>query len=303
MKFYALFLIWLVIFSTGHSAETAPAKPTPKGPNYAGKIAQGLKPTRSVVYKKIAGQELRLELFEPPPSSTANPKRVGFILIHGGGWTSGAPRAMYPFTDWAAKQGMVGISVQYRLYKPNTENTVAQCVQDARSAIRYIREHAVELGIDPQRLVVGGASAGGHLAVATALFDQFDAPGESTSVSCTPDALVLFSPVIDTSAEGYGQKKIGADWRALSPAHQVRKNLPPTLLFHGTGDTTTPFKGAVLFHEAMLAAGNRCDLISVEGAQHTYMFKDATLYERSQTEIQAFLVSIGFLPPAAASRS
>jgi len=185
--------------------------------------------------------------------------------------------------------------VQYRLYKPKTENTVFQCVQDARSAVRHVREHAAEFGIDPGRIAVCGASAGGHLAAAAALF-PFDEPGENTATSCRPDALVLLSPVIDTSARGYGQAKIGAEWRRLSPAHQVRPGLPPTLLLHGSGDATTPYQGAVLFRDAMAAAGNRCDLVTVEGAQHTYMFKDAALYAESQAQVGAFLASLGFLP-------
>jgi len=101
---------------------------------------------------------------------------------------------------------------------------------------------------------------------------------------------------IDTSAGGYGQAKIGAEWRRLSPAHQVRPGLPPTLLLHGSGDATTPYQGAVLFRDAMAAAGNRCDLVTVEGAQHTYMFKDAALYAESQAQVGAFLASLGFLP-------
>ena len=129
----------------------------------------------------------------------------------------------------------------------------------------------------PQKIAVNGASAGGHLAAATAMFD-FDEAGEDVSVSCVPNALMLFSPVIDTSKEGYGNAKAGERWEELSPAHKVRPAMPPTILFHGTADTTTPFKGAQLFHDAMLRTGNRSELVKVEGAIHTYMFKDAALY-------------------------
>src|SRR5439155_382516 len=128
--------------------------------------------------------------------------------------------------------------------------TVFDCVKDARSAVRYVRAHAGELGIDPQNIIVSGGSAGGHLAVATAIFSGVDEVGEDTSVSPVPNALVLLFPVIDTSKEGYGNAKIGERWKELSPAHNVRSGLPPTIIFHGTGDTTCPFKGAQMFHDA-----------------------------------------------------
>jgi acetyl esterase/lipase len=190
---------------------------------------------------------------------------------------------------------MVGISVEYRLYKPGGPATVLDCIRDARSAVRYVRAHAAELGVDPRKIVINGASAGGHLAAATAMFDGIENKGEDLAVSCVPQALVLFSPVIDTSPEGYGNAKAGAGWKAISPAHQVRKGLPPTLVFHGTDDTTTPFKGAQLFHDEMLRAGNRCELVVQQGAGHTYMFKDAALYEDTLKRLDGFLRETGLL--------
>jgi acetyl esterase/lipase len=125
-------------------------------------------------------------------------------------------------------------------------------------------------------------------------------PGENTGTSCVPDALILFSPVIDTSADGYGQAKVGPRWQELSPAHRVRPGMPPTLLCHGTADATTPFKGAVDFDQAMRAAGNRCELVAVKGEQHTYMMKDAALYARTQAQTRTFLLSTGILLPVKA---
>jgi len=194
--------------------------------------------------------------------------------------------------------GFVAVAVQYRLYKPNSDVSVFECVKDARSAVRYVRAHAAELGIDPAKIVVSGSSAGGHLAAATALL-PFDEEGEDTAISCAPNAMILFSPVIDTSKAGYGNAKIGDRWEELSPAHQVRPGVPPAIVFHGTADTTTPYKGAQLFLEAMQRAGNRCELITVEGSGHTYMFKDLALYAETLQKVDAFLASLGFVPPAA----
>jgi acetyl esterase/lipase len=208
---------------------------------------------------------------------------------------------MYPFaSDFATRHGMVGISIQYRLHKRGngkSGTTVFDCVKDARSAVRYARGHATELGIDPARIVVSGSSAGGHLAASTALFGGVNEEGEDTTVSSRPDAMILLFPVIDTSAEGYGQEKIGKRWRELSPLHHVQPGLPPTLIFHGTGDTTTPFKGAKLFHEAMLAAGNRSELDVNEGGNHGYLMTEEKLYEDTLTKSVAFLRSLKFIHP------
>ncbi len=274
--------------------KTQLAASAPKPPIYTAQLSKDMKPTRQVVYKKVADRDLNLEIFEPAGMKPGD-KRPCFVAIHGGGWTSGSPRSMYAFTDHCAKLGMVAISVQYRLYKAKTPVTVFECVKDARAALRYVRAHAAELGIDPHKIIANGASAGGHLAAATAMFDGVDHADENLQVSCHPDALVLFSPVIDTSLEGYGNAKIGERWQELSPAHQVHAGLPTTLLFHGTGDATTPFKGAQLFTDAMRKAGNPIELVAPTDAIHTYMFKDANSYVKTLKKMESFFKELGLL--------
>jgi acetyl esterase/lipase len=108
-----------------------PATPKPKNPpNYAGQISAQLQPTRSVVYQKVADRELHLDIFEPKDFKAAD-RRACFVALHGGGWTSGFPRVMYAFAAHCAELGMVGVSVQYRLYKAGSEVTVCDCVKDA----------------------------------------------------------------------------------------------------------------------------------------------------------------------------
>ena len=280
----------------------APApKPNPMTDDHVGRLAAGLKPTREIVYKKVADRELQLHIFNPE-GWRATDRRACFITIHGGGWTGGEPKRMYPFADHYAKLGLVGISVQYRLHNSKRNTTVFDCVKDARSALRYVRAHAADLGIDPGKIIVSGGSAGGHLAVATALFDGVDEAGEDVAVSCAPNALVLLFPVIDTSTEGYGNAKLGDRWETLSPAHHVRAGLPPTITFHGTGDTTTPFKGAKLFHEAMLKAGNRSELVVNEGGAHGYLMRTQPLYEECLQKTDSFLASLGLVAAAPAAR-
>lgn len=270
------------------------AKPNPMTSDHVGKLAAPLQAAKQIVYKKVGDRELHLHVFQPG-GWQASDKRACFITIHGGGWTGGEPKRMYPFADHYAKLGLVAISVQYRLYNPKTQTSVFDCVKDARSAVRYVRAHASELGIDPQKIIVSGGSAGGHLAAATALFDAVNEAGEDTSVSSVPQALVLLFPVIDTSKDGYGNAKIGERWQELSPAHHVHAGVPPTITFHGTGDTVTPFKGAQAFHEAMLKAGNRSELVVNEGGQHGYLMRTQPLYNECLQKSDAFLSSLGLL--------
>ncbi len=278
------------------AAEPA-AKKAPKAvrERYVDSLIPALKPDRVVVYRRVGTRELTLHVFAAR-GAAAGERRPAFVTIHGGGWSGGDVTRMYPVAAHFAGQGMVGISVQYRLLKPADGVTVFDGVADARAAVRYVRAQAAELGVDPARVVVNGASAGGHLAVATAMFGQFDHGDENRAVKAEPDALVLFYPVIDTSAEGYGQAKIGERWRELSPAHHVRRGLPPTITFHGTGDTTTPFKGAEVFHAAMLAAGNRSVLDVHPGGIHGYILYEKPLYEETLGKIERFLREVRMWP-------
>jgi len=273
------------------AAETKPPKPL----DHVGQLAAKLEPSRVVVYKKVGDRQLHLNIFEPPGFKPTD-RRAAFVSIHGGGWTGLDPRRQYPFAAHFADLGMVGISVEYRLVKPNSGTTVFDCVKDGRSAVRYVRAHAAELGVDPQKIVTNGGSAGGHVAAGTALFDGIDEAGDDTAVSCVPNAVVLYFPVIDTSTAGYGNKKIGERWQEISPLHRVRPGAPPMIVFHGTGDTVTPFAGARAFCEAMQKAGNRCELVVDEGGAHGYLYRDREHYEDGVGKTAAFLASLGLLP-------
>jgi acetyl esterase/lipase len=285
-----------LLLAPTQAADGAPKKaPKAARPRYADTLIPSIKPTRLVPYKRVGERELKLHVFLPS-GWRASDRRPAFVAIHGGGWGGGDATRMYPFTDYFARQGLVAISIEYRLIKPGSGVTVFDCVQDGRSAIRYVRAHAAELGIDPARIIANGGSAGGHVAVATALFSAFDDPAEDRRVSAEPNALVLYYPVIDTSKEGYGNAKIGARWRELSPAHNVRPGLPPTIVFHGTGDATTPFKGAQLFVDEMHKAGNRIEFDVNQGGGHGYLLVTRALFEDTLAKTERFLRNVRMWP-------
>lgn len=252
--------------------------------------SEKLKPTRTEVYKRVGERDLQLHIFEPA-NHKATDKRPVFLAIHGGGWTGGNAKQFYPFAAHFAEQGMLGMSLEYRLRSPATGTTVFDCVEDAKSAVRWIRENAERLGVDANRIVGMGGSAGGHLAISTALFNTSDEERQGSATSSIPNAIVAMYPVIDTSASGYGQAKIGERWRELSPVHNVREGLPPMLVFHGTGDSVTPFSGANEFHTRTVAAGNECKLIIKPAGRHGYIIFNEAELENALDEMEMFLSS------------
>lgn len=237
---------------------------------------------RLIPYKTVpisGGGQRELHLHAFPPVGGASPAPA-VLLFHGGGWRNGTAERYHPIAEGFARAGYAAFSAAYRLVgKPDGCARVIECVHDARSALRYLHRHAAELGIDPTRIVVGGGSAGGHLAASTALCDGpgHDDPDDDRSIPCAPRAIVLLCPVIDTSAEGYGNALLGENWRDLSPLHRVRPGLPPSLVVHGTTDATTPFIGAEHFATAMRAAGNICELVPQPNGRHGWYWDDGQL--------------------------
>lgn len=170
---------------TPRAPDRAPPEASPSAQSPLDTLAAKMEPSRKVVYKTVPDRDRRLELhvFEPLGHKQGD-MRPAFVTFHGGGWMGRNPRYFYPFASHFAALGMVGISVEYRLRNERDGTVVLDCVRDARTAVRYVRAHASELGIDPGRIVVSGGSAGGHLAAGTALFDGLDEANEDTATSC-----------------------------------------------------------------------------------------------------------------------
>ena len=193
---------------------------------------------------------------------------------------------------------MVAISAEYRI-KSKHGTTPFECVADGKSAIRYVRTHAEELGIDPRKIVASGGSAGGHVAACTGVIEGFDEDGEDTSVSSKPNVMVLFNPVIDTTERGYGANKLKGQEKTLSPAHHVVKGIVPTIIFHGTADTTVPFENVERFCRKMNEADNECRLVPYEGMKHGFFNytkeKDHKSFNDTVRRTEEFLRKLGYL--------
>jgi acetyl esterase/lipase len=151
---------------------------------------------------------------------------------------------------------MVAISAEYRI-QSHHGTSPRECVKDGKSALRWLRSHADELGIDPNEILAGGGSAGGHVAAATATVEAFNEAGDDDSVSCKPAALVLFNPVYNNGPEGYRYERVKDYWEAFSPAHNLSAETPPTLVLFGTKDVHFPVALAEDYKTQMEAFGGR----------------------------------------------
>jgi acetyl esterase len=260
----------------------------------AGIVLAEVEPDRIIEYKQIGDSKLTLHIFHPPDHEESA-ETPAIVFFFGGGWKAGGPSHFYKQSQHLASRGMVAICADYRT-EQNAGTTPAECVKDGKSAMRWVRSHADELGIDPDRIAAGGGSAGGHVAAATATLTGFNEEGEGTSVSCRPAALVLFNPVFDNGPDGYGYDRVSEYWKEFSPMHNLDRNVPPALVMLGTNDSLIPVATAEAWQTKMEELGVRCDLILYEDQPHGFFNK--AKYEETLKAADDFLVSLGYLPKA-----
>ncbi|HWI55600.1 MAG TPA: alpha/beta hydrolase fold domain-containing protein, partial [Bacillota bacterium] len=252
---------------------------------------------RMVTYKRAGNAELTLHVFAPAETASAQP-RPAIVFFFGGGWRLGTPLQFYPECAHFAEKGLVAISADYRIASVH-HTTPFESVADAKSAIRWVRQHAQELGVDPRRIIAAGASAGGHLAAAAGIVPGLDEASEDATISSKPNALILWYPVVDNGSGGYGFSQVKDRSHDISPFDNIRQGAPPTLFFLGTKDRLIPVKTAQSFKERMEQAGSRCDLKLIEGTGHPiyeYRKGDSPYRQELLSAADDFLGSLGFLP-------
>lgn len=265
-------------------------------------IASPASEPTTVTYKQIDGRELTLRVIKPADWQ-ASDHRPALVWFHGGSWTGGAAGQFASQANHFATRGLVNLLVTYRLVSKDSTEPPLVCVQDAKSALRWVRTHAAALGIDPERIGAGGGSAGGHLASFAALVPGLDDPNDDLTVSPRPAALLLFNPVFDNGPDqGWGHERVGHDYRLYSPAHHVHAKAPPTLVMVGTRDALLPVAVVTRFKAAMDAVGARCDLLTYEGQPHGFFnpgkSENDRYYHETLRAADDFLVSLDWLPPA-----
>jgi acetyl esterase/lipase len=247
---------------------------------------------KTMTYKTIGDRELKIHIHYPP-GWKASDTRPAIIFFFGGGWTSGTVGQFEPQAEYFAGRGLVAARADYRV-KSRDGVTPDKCVEDARSAVRWMRRNAKELGIDPQKLIASGGSAGGHLAACMMIRNSVEAAGDDLSISTIPQAMVLFNPVLNFDHEQMigrinGDKQLA---RKISPTLHLDKNSPPALILFGTADRLKVF-GDEYWQKAE-ALGVRADKYLAEGQGHGF-FNRSPWTERTLIAADKFLASLGFL--------
>jgi len=264
----------------------------------AEKHTSPFKPTERIEFRRVGDVTLHVEVFAPRGQlERSGDARPAIVFFFGGGWTKQNPAMFHPFAAHLAARGMVAICADYRVREAHGTDPFA-AVADARAAMRWVRTHHKRLGIDPQRIAAGGGSSGGHLAAACALLPGLDDPTDDLSVSCRPDALVLFNPVIDNGPDGYGHERVRERWREFSPIEHITATAPPTIFLTGSEDQLVPVATAKRFAARMESVGARCDLRIYEGAKHSFFnYNDGkgAFYPQVVAEMDKFLRSLGWL--------
>jgi len=257
----------------------------------------------------------KLDLYLPK-SRKAGEKSPAVLLIHGGGWKEGdkrQPREI-EFGTTLAENGYVTASINYAL---RSTGKFPLNLQDCKNGVRYLRAHADELGIDPDRISVMGGSAGGHLALLVAytadqpyLAPSQPYPGISDKVSCVVDFYGIsnlatrketdpsgkplkIEPLDSTTQSIFGSTP--QDWKKASPVSYVKRNVPPTLILHGRKDTTVDSDQSQELADALKKAGATYEIIWLPNAPHSFSFQYAVPKSKKPLEKDVGPAVLSFL--------
>ncbi|MEM7144779.1 MAG: alpha/beta hydrolase [Verrucomicrobiota bacterium] len=262
--------------------------------------------TEKKTYKTVDGTELPLYIYNPADHSPDS-NSPAIVFFFGGGWKGGTPKQFQEQCKYLADRGMVAITAEYRVSSRH-DVKVEDCIADAKSAIRWVRSHADELGIDPDKIAAGGGSAGGHLAAATSVIKKFDADSDDTSVSAKPNLLVLFNPALaiaphERLSEAYNQAmserindRSHGPMKHASPLTNADKKQPPCIMFFGTADRL--LHGAEVYRDVSVEAGNDCEIVLYPDQGHGFFNhgrNENKFYDLTVAETDKFLTKHGYL--------
>lgn len=277
------FLLALVFFALPAFAQKAAKKP--------GEIGGDAPAGKPYVYKQSAGKPRTMEIYFPPGHDAAKAKVPGMILFHGGGWSGGSLAQFRVASAYFASRGIVCATAEYQMLSgtdakklPAGESKKRVCVTDAKSAIRWFKQHAGELGIDPKRIITGGGSAGGHISALATLNPGLNDPADPKDIDTSVVAYLWFNPAFEAN---------DAKDPEIDILHHIKADLPPAICFFGDQD---PWKKGwdVAYAKWKTLGSKSIDLQIATGQTHSFFNKDPW---RSVTLIAAdrFLVKHGLL--------
>ncbi len=198
---------------------------------------QSAHPGKEYVYKTSGGKERQIEVFFPPNHEPGKSKVPGMILFHGGAWLGGSLAEFRRTCAYFASRGLVCATVNYQMLKmtkaeahklPAGRSQIkGVCVTDAKSAIRWFKQNAEEFGIDPNRIITGGTSAGGHISALATMSPHLDDPNDPKGIDTSVVAYIWVNPAFS-----------GNDHRTpeIDLMRHMKAEMPPTIVFFGDQD-------------------------------------------------------------------
>lgn len=240
------------------------------------------------IYKTVGGEDIELYVTRSEKTDTPSP---AIVWYYGSGLNKREePTQFYEHGKILAKMGITSFYTNIRGAvegEERNEGLVIRCIEDAKSAFRWVRAHAEEFNLDQDRIAVGGGSSGGFLSTAIANLPGHDAETDDSSVPLNPSLQILFNP-------GYGQSSP----EHLSPFKHVKKGVSPAVIFQGTADTTTPMADAFAYQRALDKAGSNCHIFTYKDQTHGFFnFKDGNnpYYYKTVGDMLVFLDNHGYL--------
>jgi acetyl esterase/lipase len=247
-------------------------------------LPRGVEAYTDIVYRRVGERVVKLDVYLPA-APAPDGGRPAVLAIHGGGWRGGSKKGYGREVARLAGHGYVVVSAEYLLSKPGMPSWPDN-LDDVREAVRWVRRHAPEYGVDPNRIVAMGASAGGHLAALLGTYPEGrDGPAD---VSARVQAVIDFYGPTDLRAMYASSPAAAEPIRLLlggspddvpercadaSPASHVSPDDPPILLVQGAADTMIPTSQAEFLASELATAGVRHRLIVIPGARHGFGFQ------------------------------
>lgn len=226
------------------------------------------------IYKVVDTTRLAVDVFYTRKTLESD-TNTAIVFFHGGGWAFGDASEFYSTCERYARMGLVTFSVSYRLsiengVTPHSTITPVECLMDAKSAMRWVRENASKYKLDKNKIVAAGQSVGGHLALSTFMIDGHNEGSDDLGISAKPDGLMMFSASVN-NVQVWCDYLLGDKrdqiW-SISPAHNLKAGLPPAIHFHGTDDNIVPLWTVKFFIRDLEKLGNKYELREYEGRKH-----------------------------------
>lgn len=286
-----LLVCFVVLICAGAQA-AAPKASKKAGDADTDPFASNVEPGRKYVYKHSAGAPRELEVYFPPDRPPGASPVPGVILFHGGGWSGGNLQQFRHACRYLASRGLVAATANYRMLTKaertggtDSESYKRVCVTDAKSAIRWLKQHAGELGIDPARLITGGGSAGGHVSVLATLNPGLNDPADPAGFDTRVAAYLLFNPAFRASDSADAE---------IDVLRHLASGMAPAIFFFGTNDATWKPGSDVLLAKLQARGRSNAELWVAEGQAHGF-FNRAPWQDVTLAEADRFLVRLGLL--------